>query len=296
MRDFWLERVHGNDSIYRPWPKKKFRTHLLNAALALIKLGEGSGVSKRDVKAMAVAVSEDKPSAYDNAPLIELVRDALKNVRWDPSVRVGVVQMRTGLYEEKPLADNPEWLGDLIASTVIPLAFPPVRDQFDGGVTDMTPLRGVFTRFRELRRQSPGAPQELHIYRCSPFPEHKDSGHGYANLPAVLFRLLSIMVDNTDREDYTGTLLRNEISSVTRLVMQYGNDALKEKVKRWRDKYGEIAVYVISPDADDVPQLPDNARNFDPEKIQSGFECGRAAMQRFLDDKESFRLENLLAV
>ncbi|MFZ5432246.1 MAG: patatin-like phospholipase family protein [Calditrichota bacterium] len=294
LREFWLERITGDDSIYRSWPKKKGRTLLLSAALSLIKIGESSGVSKRDLQAIAVAVSENKPSAYDNAPLIQLVRDALAGRHWHPSIKVGLVNMRTGRYEERTLADNPEWLDNLIASTVIPLAFPPVCDQFDGGVTDVTPLKGVFARFRELRRQSPDCPQELHVYRCSPFPRYDDTGHSYTNLPAVLFRLIEIMVDNTDREDYTAARFRNEISMVTNQARAAGNDEVKRKMDLWREKYGEIAIYVIGPTDEDIKRLPVNSRSFDPEKLKSGFLSGRTAMQKFLADKEKFRLENLL--
>lgn len=293
LRDFWLKRIGGDASIYRPWPKRKGRTFLLNAALSLFKFG-GAEISRRDVQALAIALSENKPSVYDNAPLVELVRDALAGKRWHPSVRVGLVNLRTGSYEEKPLADNPDWLQDLIASTVIPLAFPPVRDTFDGGVTDLTPLKGVFTRFRELRAAQPGRRQELHVYRCSPFPRHADTGKRYATLSAILFRLLDIMVDNTDEDDFAAARLRNDIARIADLAARCDNAELRERLAQWREKYGFVNIYVIGPAADDESYLPVNSRSFQPSRLQSGFVRGRMAMMSFLKDKERFRLENLL--
>lgn len=295
LRDFWLKRIGGDASIYLPWPKRKGRTYVLNALLSLLKIGGSAELSRRDAQALAIALSEVKPSVYDNAPLVELVRGALADKKWHPSVRVGLVNMRTGIYEEKPLADNPEWLENLIASTVIPLAFPPVRDNFDGGVTDLTPLKGVFTRFRELRTEKPGCRQELHIYRCSPFPRREDSGKRYTNLPAILFRLLDIMVDNTDEDDYTAARLRNEIARVAELAQRHGSSELQEQMARWREKYGFVDIFVIGPAAEDEDYLPVNGRSFTPSRLQSGFVRGRMAMMAFLKNKERFRLESLLA-
>jgi len=278
--------LSGNDSVYVPWTASTLSSWLLKGPISLMPL-------PKEAKDALVALLEKKPSVYNTRPLMDLVKKELAGKKWHPSVCVGVVHLETGVFEEVSLGNNPNWAETIVASTAIPIAFPPIAALVDGGVMDITPLKGVFSRFRELRAFEPGRPQELHVYRCSPFPDHHKTGKRYSTLPVVASRTLDIMLDNTDEEDFSNAVFYNRLADLMVRVMECSDPVIKKDFAAWYEKYGKVAIYVISPTFDDVQYLPQNSRNFDPEHIKSGIARGRAAMKSFLMNKESYRLEKL---
>jgi predicted acylesterase/phospholipase RssA len=282
-----FDDLAGNESIYTTWPASRLSTWLAKGPLALLPVAP-------EIKHALIALLEKKPSVYSTQPLMAMVKKELAGKQWHRSVCVGVVHLETGEFEEVSLGNNVNWAETIVASTAIPLAFPPVAALVDGGVMDITPLKGVFTRFRELRAAEPGRPQELHVYRCSPFPDHRRTGKRYSTLPVVAARTLDIMLDNTDAEDFSNAVFCNKLAQITALVMESTDAALKQKFAVWQEKYGSVAIYVISPTFEDVECMPQNSRTFAPDRIRSGIERGRAAMKSFLMNKESYRLERLV--
>jgi hypothetical protein len=283
-----FSELSGDEAIYTPWTASKLSSWLLKGPISLMPL-------PREIKHALVALLEKKPSVYNTQPLMDLVKRELAGKQWHPSVCVGVVHLETGVFEEVCLGNNPNWAETIVASTAIPIAFPPVAALVDGGVMDITPLKGVFRRFRELRTAEPGRPQELHVYRCSPFPDHRKTGKRYATLPVVTSRTLDVMLDNTDEEDFSNAVFYNRLAEVTSRVMDCSDPVLKKDFAAWHEKYGKISIYVICPTFEDVEHMPENSRSFNPERMRSGMERGRAAMKSFLMNKESYRLERLLS-
>jgi hypothetical protein len=281
-----FESLTGNESIYVPWPRTRFGTWALAGPIAILPV-------PKEVRHALIALLEKRASVYDTEPLVTLVRESLSGKSWHESVRVGVVKLATGSFEEISLGNNEKWLDSIVASTAIPIAFPPITAMIDGGVTDITPLKGVFRRFRELRTVEPNRPQELHVYRCSPFPDHANTKKSYRTIPAVASRMLDIMLDNTDEEDFSSAVFYNRLAEIASLVMASSDEKLKEKFAVWNDKYGKVAIYVISPIREDAADMPEGSRVFDPAKIRSGMARGRSAMKSFLLNKESYRLEKL---
>lgn len=279
--------LSGDEAIYTPWPASNLWSWLLKGPMLLMPV-------PREIKQAINALLEKKPSVYDTRPLMELVKKELAGKKWHPSVCVGVVHLETGVFEEISLGNNPNWADAIVASTAIPIAFPPIAALVDGGVMDITPLKGVFHRFREMRTADPGRPQDLHVYRCSPFPAHRRTGKRYATLPVVTSRTLDIMLDNTDEEDFSNAVFYNRLAGLTSQVMESSDPVLKKEFAAWHEKYGKVSIYVISPTSEDVLAMPENSRSFNPEQIKSGIARGRAAMKSFLMNKESYRLERLV--
>ncbi|HEY3295120.1 MAG TPA: hypothetical protein VGL38_06760 [bacterium] len=279
--------LSGNEAIYTPWSASKLSSWLLKGPISLMPI-------PREAKQAIIALLEKKPSVYDTRPLMELVKRELAGKKWHPSVCVGVVHLETGVFEEISLGNNANWAETIVASTAIPIAFPPVAALVDGGVMDITPLKGVFNRFRELRAAEPGRPQELHVYRCSPFPDHRQTGKRYATLPVVTSRTLDIMLDHTDEEDFSNALFYNRLADLTARVMSCSDPVLIKEFAALHEKYGKVAIYVISPTREDVLAMPENSRSFDPARMRGGMLRGQAAMKSFLMNKESYRLERLV--
>ena len=102
------------------------------------------------------------------------------------------------------------------------------------------------------------------------------------------------MLENTDEEDFSNAVFYNRLADLTSRVMETTDSVLKKDFATWHEKYGKVAIYVISPTHEDVMSMPENSRTFDPARIKSGIARGRAAMKSFLLNKESYRLERLV--
>jgi len=121
------------------------------------------------LRALRIAVNS-KRSIYDNDPLTAMIEEAYDPNDTSIHTIFGVVSLRTGRYVqhhiEPGIAYNVEatrkWL---LASTVIPIVFPPTRigtDQFvDGGVRNITPLADVI----------PFEPDEIVVITTEPVPK-----------------------------------------------------------------------------------------------------------------------------
>jgi NTE family protein len=117
LERLWLEKIVGNESIYKSW----------------FPFGRLSGLWK--------------PSIHSTKPLRELIYnnfDANRVVAAGKKLRVGAVSLTTGDYgvwteNDKDLAEG------ILASSAFPIMFEPVetRDQqwLDGGLRNVTPLK-----------------------------------------------------------------------------------------------------------------------------------------------------------
>ncbi len=284
---FW-RGVKKSKDIYVPWRA----TGLISAAI-----GELAG----EYKDLAVAAIRNKESVYHTAPLWDLLQKALKDRKWHKDVCVGVVSLEKGTLEEVSLETEISGklspLEAIRASAAIPVYFQQVNGYYDGGATDMTPLKKVFEQFREQRRQERAGqavkrPHELHVYRCSAFPKPKPGN--YTKLFDVLKRTISILVNNTDRDDFERAHFINELMQVVDVAMVSGDVAVRDAFQPWEEKYGKVDVYVIGPSDEDMASLPSDSHSFDSATIESGLKRGQARMLDFLANKERYRLENVL--
>jgi len=121
-----------------------------------------------------------KRSIYDNDPLMEKIATAYNPNDTQIHTIFGVVSLQSGAYVQHHIAPDTaynveasrEWL---LASTAIPITFPPTRigtDQFvDGGVRNITPLADVI----------PFEPTEIVVITTEPVPLPSQ-----ANAPAAI--------------------------------------------------------------------------------------------------------------
>lgn len=281
LKQFWWA-VTSNDCIYEPWTPRGVITY---------------GISKAPlpamIKAAAVAFINKRPSLYTTAPLWKMIQEKLGGVRWHPSIHVGVVSLNTGRLEEISLGDQKTLkpLEAVRASAAIPVFFPAVNGYYDGGATDMTPLKKVFGQFKEQRRKHPDDPQELHVYRCSALPAPKPGE--YKQLDKVVSRTLQILIDNADREDFERAIFVNKLAKLVNHVMDSNCPELKSKFQKLHNKYGNIRIYVIGPTRSEMKKFPADAKTFSQRYIREGFKLGQKRMQDFLKNKENYRLERI---
>jgi NTE family protein len=199
----WLEEVRGNRSIY-------------------------------DERAFGFAgLAAGKDSLFDNAPLRKLLERHCDPAKLRTSGRdfsVGTVSLVTGSYQEfKPTATN--FLELILASTAIPVVFPPVWREVggepkdvlvDGGTREITPLSSAF-------RAKPG-PDEIYVLLTSrtlkqpdgSFPTNATMPTNYSDWNDnwlgtavsgldILKRTVDILTDEIYLDDIRGALKWNRV-------------------------------------------------------------------------------------
>ena len=199
----WLEEVRGNRSIY-------------------------------DERAFGFAgLAAGKDSLFDNAPLRRLLERHCDPTKLRTSGRdfsVGTVSLVTGSYQEfKPAAAN--FLELILASTAIPVVFPPVWREVsgepkevlvDGGAREITPLQSAF-------RAKPG-PDEIYVLLTSRTLKQSDGAFpANATMPTkysdwddnwlgtavsgidILERTVDILTDEIYLDDIRGALKWNRV-------------------------------------------------------------------------------------
>lgn len=111
-----------------------------------------------------------KRSIYDNDPLMAKIAEAYDPNDTQIHTIFGVVSLSSGAYVQHHIAPDTTYdasasRGWLLASTAIPITFPPTRigtDQFvDGGVRNITPLADVI----------PFEPEEIVVITTEPVPQ-----------------------------------------------------------------------------------------------------------------------------
>jgi len=203
LTKLWLEEVRGNGSIYR------------ERAFGVAGLAAG------------------KDSLLDNEPLNGLLEKYLDPAKLRTSGRdfaVGTVSLVTGSYQEHtPSAFN--YLELILASTAIPVVFPPVWREatgepndvlVDGGAREITPLSSAF-------RAKPG-PDEIYVLLTSRTLKQPDGSFPVnATMPTkysdwddnwlgtavsgldVLKRTVDILTDEIYLDDIRGALKWNRV-------------------------------------------------------------------------------------
>jgi NTE family protein len=102
-------------------------------------------------------------SIYGNAPLWQMIENEIQPDQIKTDVRIGTVSLRTGQYVLFRPSD-PDFERALLASTAIPIIWPPTRvsddylDMVDGGVRNISPLGDVLD----------DDPDEVVVINCSP--------------------------------------------------------------------------------------------------------------------------------
>ena len=110
----------------------------------------------------------------------------------------------------------------------------------------------------------------------------------------MLKRTISILVDNTDREDFERAHFINELTLAVDLAVQSRDPAVRTAFEPWEAKYGKIDIFVIGPSDEDMQSLPSDSHAFDSATITSGIKRGQARMLDFLANPNRYRLENVL--
>jgi NTE family protein len=102
-------------------------------------------------------------SFYDNQPLQRMLKQEFEPERISADLRVGAVSLISGEYVEF-LGDDPNLVQGVLASTVMPIIWEPLRvselhtEMVDGGVRNLTPIGDVLD----------SDPDEVVIINCSP--------------------------------------------------------------------------------------------------------------------------------
>lgn len=282
----WETEIASNESVF-----KAHKATRVAARTARALLGRGLAGD------LAVAALQEKNSVHDTEPLRALLSRYLGHKRWPEHVYVGAVHTQTGEFIEIPLHAPTHSLSAVeavLASAAIPIVFPAVGDFVDGGVTDVTPLRQVFRRFNDHRREradrglSP-QPLELHILRASAFPQ-PEAGP-FDRLDKVLMRTLTLFVNNTDREDYERAIMINDVMGRLALPPVATSPEVTEAFAVYRERYALIDAYIIGPSKNEMGQFSDSARHFSRSAVKKGIELGRRRMHDFLHHKDDYLLE-----
>jgi predicted acylesterase/phospholipase RssA len=178
------------ERVFTPRPRERSWPGLLVSALARM-------FPARDPIQAIARTAATITSCCDNAPLQRTLRDLLFP-RWDiflsfeGSIAIAVTDLKSGAnvyYFRRPTADSPgpKWTpitsfevleGALLASSAIPILFPPVGQQVDGGVLRNQPLSAADTL------SPPGQP----IYVLIPQPDRIPQALSLASLPGQLLQ------------------------------------------------------------------------------------------------------------
>lgn len=289
LAELWDAEISNNASVYVPLKTTGVLTEGARRLLGRNLPGD-----------LAVAILRKADSVYDTKPLRRLLEKHLGNKKWPDAVKVGMVNLQFGRFDEvalnQPLPGMTA-IDAIMASAAIPIVFPPVKGYVDGGVTDVTPLREVFAQFRKAREEQalarlPVQEQELHILRASAFPQ---PGTGPFNrVVPILERTLELFVDNTDREDYERAAFINELAAKFDLASRSSDRKVCEQFADLHRRYAVIDTYVIGPSKSEMGEFSTSARSFTREAVREGIKLGRRRMADFLKHKQDYLLEVVL--
>jgi NTE family protein len=223
-------------------------------------------------------------SQYDNKPLRQKLK-AFGNVQKlqasGNKLVVGVASLRSGQFEEKREsdADIVDWV---IASTAVPVAFPPLEkpnsvsrlpDKYvDGGVRDVTPLSSVL----HLN------PSVVIVVVTSPRVESAPIADLPGNLLSIGFRSADILTNEVMRGDLeqaewiNGLIAARDhtrkVLAATSLDTTTQAQILQPLDNELRGRRA-VPILVLEP-----PKIYSSQLEFDPAKINAAIAGGRAAV------------------
>lgn len=146
-------------------------------------------------------------SLFKNEKLREIVNEVCKDLvqileKDETYLRLGIVEYQTGEYKsvDPTISKYRDRVADVImASTSIPLAFPPVRmnkekeyQYFDGGVINITPFKDIFDITRQPDFQKKYNLESIYAVLCSPI-SNRESHQYYKGLFDIASRTLDIL-------------------------------------------------------------------------------------------------------
>ncbi|HPR64852.1 MAG TPA: patatin-like phospholipase family protein [Thermoanaerobaculia bacterium] len=157
-------------------------------------------------------------SLYDPGPLSHIIRENVDSDRLKHSgiqLRIGMVNLVSGTYSVAD-QDHPKLPDCILASTAIPLAFPPVSladggdPMVDGGIRNIAPLAEAIEWGAE----------EIHVILCQDrnfVPEKKN----YRHPMNIVLRSLDILMDEMVRSDIEICRRKNQQAERYRNVTLY---------------------------------------------------------------------------
>ena len=244
-------------------------------------------------------------SLYSPEPLMAKLRAAISFDRLRSSgkeLRVGAVSLESGNYRAIDQND-PDLLQWVLASSSIPVAFPPVKiggeSAVDGGVRNVTPLEDAFRALSALNPDPSDETDEIYIVLASPLEAELAMGPWKTGLQ-IGARSVSILVNEIYREDISYALAVNEgvrfynqlHSTLGRWMGEPAATTVLESLEeshpfRFKPpRYRYVTIRAIVPD-----QEYSDALEFDPAKIRAAYKAGRDAAR---DPWEEFELAKLL--
>jgi NTE family protein len=255
-------------------------------------------------------------SIYDYSPLKDKINKNIKPqnlVSSGKEFRIGVVSLNTSEYLSIDQG-NPRVRDFILASTSIPVLFPPVeikRQLFiDGGVREVTPLADAFRALRKLREKgprgqgfeessktleppNPGILESLHdeiyIVLASPLKIKRVKGSEVNNILEILKRSVDILVSEIYADDIKHAEEVNEYIEKIETIRKdlYGRlerdevdrilDGLKFRYKE--KKQARVKIIKFEPEREYMDSL-----EFNPKKIKRAFEAGRRVAKETMGD------------
>lgn len=215
---------------------------------------------------------------YDASPLRKLLKKLYDPARLAASgieMRLGVVSLQSGQFrtidQTVPGIDN--WV---YASCAMPVYFDPLQTSdkqqwVDGGVRDVTPLGSAL----ELN------PSGVLVIRASPSNKPSKTKF-YGGLIPIGLRSVNILQSEVSRNDVANSSLINDMLAArgqmfTALekkgITGAAANTLLEPLDKQLGKYRFAQIRVIEPEEDFSDTL-----EFDPVKIRTAIEAGRAAV------------------
>lgn len=234
-------------------------------------------------------------SIYNNSPLKDKINKDIKPqnlVSSGKEFRIGVVSLNTGEYLSIDQG-NPRAKDFILASTSIPVLFPPVeikRQSFvDGGVREVTPLADAFRALRKLRETGKGEREkdEIYIVLASPLKIKRVKGTEINNILEILKRSVDILVSEIYSDDIKLAGEKNEyIEKIEILKKRFYERLEKSEVEKLfegiefpyeRKRQVAVKITVFEPDREYMDSL-----EFNPKKIRKAFEAGRKVAEKVM--------------
>jgi predicted acylesterase/phospholipase RssA len=138
----------------------------------------------------AIAVFLKRRSHLYDFKLGTLLADAITTTPKRP-LRLGLVDLKSGEFVESDPKTDVELRESIVASSSIPVAFPPVGTLVDGGVRDVAPVDTGFKLAREMGVDD-GADLRMYIVLASPAQILPDEGE-FRSIDRVGLRSLELL-------------------------------------------------------------------------------------------------------
>jgi len=265
LAELWFG-IHSDDDIYRKSPLQRIAKILAFVVLAL------------------------RNSLFLPEPLEKMLQTHVNPEKLRKSgreLRVGGVSLESGEYRSVK-GTNPAILRWTLASSSIPLMFPPVKigDQstVDGGVRNITPLKDAMAALKDLPRAHDQVEDELWVILASPLrvtPAKSDWGSSLG----VGKRTLSILLNEIFREDLDYALAINEsVRGYEKLAREL--DAPSVAALRGLElpyaspRKRAVTIWTIVPDRE-----YSDALSFNHDTIVKAYQAGKKAAAAPLDEK-----------